>query len=61
MAMPDSKKKTISCNAPGCSLTISGTEKDVVNTVVLHAVSAHGQKDSPQFREQIRSMLKSEK
>ncbi len=56
--MADTKKKTLSCNAPGCSLTISGTEKDVVDTVVLHAVSAHGQKDNPQFRDQIRSMLK---
>lgn len=59
--MADSKKKTLSCNAPGCSLTISGTEKDVVDAVVLHAVSAHSQKDSPQFREQIRSMLKDAK
>ncbi|HEY3132573.1 MAG TPA: DUF1059 domain-containing protein [Acidobacteriota bacterium] len=59
--MADTKKKTLSCNAPGCSLTMSGSEKDVVNAVVQHAVSAHGQKDTPQFREQIRSMLKDEK
>ena len=56
--MADSKEKVLSCNVPGCSVTVSGTEKDVVDAVVLHAVSAHGQKDSPQFREQVRSMLK---
>lgn len=59
--MADPKKKTLSCSAPGCSLTVSGTEKEVVDTVVHHAVSAHGQKDSPQFREQLRSMLKDAK
>ncbi|HEY3132569.1 MAG TPA: DUF1059 domain-containing protein [Acidobacteriota bacterium] len=55
--MAEPKEKTLNCNVPGCSLTVSGTEKDVVDAVVLHAVAAHGQKDSPQFREQVRSML----
>ena len=52
-----SDKKTMSCTAPGCSLTISGTEKEVEDAVVQHAVSAHGQTDTPQFREQIRASL----
>lgn len=52
-----SNKKTLSCTAPGCSLTVSGTEKEVEDTVVQHSVSAHGQQDTPQFRQQIRSAL----
>jgi predicted small metal-binding protein len=44
----------------GCTLNVSGSEKEVVETGVQHAVSAHSQKDTPQLRDQIRSMLKDE-
>ena len=43
-----------------CSLTISGTEDEVLNTAVAHAVRDHGHQDSPELREQIRGMLKNE-
>lgn len=44
-----------------CTLTISGTEDEVLRAATEHAVSAHGHKDSPELREQIRKMLKDEK
>lgn len=43
-----------------CSLTISGTEDEVVAAATQHAVSAHGHTDSPELRDQLRSMLKDE-
>lgn len=43
-----------------CSLTISGTEEEVVAAATEHAVSAHGHADTPELREQLRGMLKDE-
>jgi len=43
-----------------CSLTISGTEEEVLAAATEHAVSAHGHADTPELREQIRGMLKDE-
>jgi Protein of unknown function (DUF1059) len=40
-----------------CSIAISGTEEEVVNLAVLHASTVHGHADSPELRQQIRSML----
>jgi hypothetical protein len=40
-----------------CSIAISGTEEDVVELAVLHATTVHGHADSPELRQQIRSML----
>lgn len=42
-----------------CTLTIAGTEKEVMKVAVRHAVHDHGHKDSPALRKQIKSMLKS--
>jgi predicted small metal-binding protein len=62
--MPDQKRKSIDCrNYPSdknCSLKISGTEDEVLNAAVQHAVSTHGHENSPELREQIKSMLKEE-
>ena len=44
----------------GCSLTIAGTEDEVMKVAVWHAVNDHGHKDSPELREQIRAMLTDE-
>ena len=58
------KRKLIDCrNYPSeknCSLKISGTEEEVLDAAVLHAVSAHVHKNSPELREEIRSLLKDE-
>jgi hypothetical protein len=44
-----------------CTLTIAGTEEEVLTVAVWHAVQSHGHKDSPELRKQIRAMLKDEK
>jgi len=44
-----------------CTLTISGTEDEVLEVAVQHAVAAHGHKNTPELRNQIRSMLKDER
>jgi len=41
-----------------CSLAISGTEEEVLDLAVLHAVTVHGHQETPELRSQIRSMLK---
>lgn len=43
-----------------CSVCISGTEDEVMKVAIRHAISEHGHQDSPQLREEIRSMLKDE-
>jgi predicted small metal-binding protein len=58
------KRKSVDCrdypSDKNCSLKISGTEEEVLNAAVEHAVSAHGHSNSPDLREQIKSMLKDE-
>ena len=44
----------------GCTLTIAGTEKEVMKVAVWHATHDHGHKDSPALRKQIKAMLKNE-
>ena len=43
-----------------CTLTIAGTEKEVMRIAVWHATHDHGHKDSPALRKQIKAMLKNE-
>jgi predicted small metal-binding protein len=40
-----------------CSLTIAGTEDEVLDAAVAHAISAHGHEDTPELRDMIRSGL----
>jgi hypothetical protein len=58
------QRKSIDCrNYPSdknCSLKISGTEQEVLDAAVHHAISAHGHEKTPELREQIKSMLKDE-
>jgi predicted small metal-binding protein len=58
------QRKSIDCrdypSEKNCSLKISGTEEEVLDAAVLHAVSVHGHQNTPELREQIRSMLKSQ-
>jgi predicted small metal-binding protein len=57
-------RKSIDCrNYPSdnnCSLKISGTEEEVLNAATQHAAAAHGHKNSPELREQMKSMLQDE-
>jgi predicted small metal-binding protein len=43
-----------------CSLTIIGEEDEVVRAAAEHAISAHGHDDTPELRDEVRSMLESE-
>ena len=43
-----------------CQLTIIGPQDDVVAAAAEHAASSHGHADTPELREQIRSMLEPE-
>lgn len=55
-------RKSIDCrdypSKKNCSLKISGTEEEVLDAAVQHAVSAHGHEKTPELRDQIKSMLK---
>jgi hypothetical protein len=44
----------------GCTLTIAGTEMEVLQAASEHAVSVHGHVDGQELRKQIRAMLKDE-
>ena len=57
-------RKVIDCRwfptENACDVSISGNEEEVLNIAVQHAVQSHGQQDTPQLREQLRSMLRDE-
>ncbi len=59
------KRKVADCrqfpSEKNCTLTIAGTEEEVMTVAVWHAVQSHGHKDTSELRQQIRSMLKDEK
>ena len=58
------QRKSIDCrdypSEKNCSLKISGTEQEVLDAAVQHAVSAHGHDNTLELREQIKSLLKDE-
>ena len=43
-----------------CSLTVAGTEAEVIPVAVMHAVTAHGHEDTPALHEEIRASLRDE-
>jgi hypothetical protein len=43
-----------------CSLTIAGTEDEVLEVAVHHAITSHGHQNTPELRSQIQAMLKNE-
>ena len=47
-------------SAKNCTLTIGGSEEEVLPLAVHHAVRDHGHEDTPQLREEIRATLKDE-
>jgi len=57
-----SNRKSIDCrndaSDKNCTSKISGTEEEVLDAAVQHAVSDHGHENSPELRQQIKSMLK---
>jgi predicted small metal-binding protein len=57
-----SERRAIDCrdypSERGCTLRVEGTEEEVLDTAVNHAITSHGHTDNPELREQIRSLLK---
>lgn len=57
-----SDRKSIDCrdypSESGCTLKLEGTEEEVLDEAVSHAITQHGHTDTPELREQIRSLLK---
>jgi predicted small metal-binding protein len=54
-------RKMIDCRAVpneiGCTLTIAGTEEEVLDAAVAHAVAKHGHEDTQELREMLRAGL----
>ncbi len=61
----EKKRKVIDCRLypsdNNCSLSLTGTEEDVLKAATEHAVSCHGHKDTPELHEQLRQLLKDAK
>ena len=61
---PRTGRKYIDCSEHpsdnNCTLRISGTEDEVLNTATHHAATVHGHEDTPAFREELRGLLKDE-
>ena len=59
--MATSTRKVFDCrNYPSennCSVAISGTEEEVLDEAVRHAMTKHGKQDTPHLRDQLRTML----
>jgi predicted small metal-binding protein len=59
--MATSPRKMVDCrrmpSERNCSLTIAGTEEEVLTVAVRHAMEEHGHSDTPELREMIRQGL----
>ncbi|HYX30123.1 MAG TPA: DUF1059 domain-containing protein [Pyrinomonadaceae bacterium] len=57
-----SERKAIDCrdypSDGGCTLRIEGTEEEVIEAAVNHAITSHGHTENPELRAQIRTLLK---
>ncbi len=53
------QRKSVDCREYP-SLKISGTEDEVLDAAVQHAVSAHGHENAAGLREELRQLLKDE-
>jgi predicted small metal-binding protein len=57
-------RKVIDCRwfptENACDITIAGSEEEVLNVAVQHAVQSHGHRDTRELREELRSMLRDE-
>jgi predicted small metal-binding protein len=40
-----------------CTLTIAGTQDEVMDAAVAHAISRHGDEDTPELRQMITSSM----
>ena len=62
--MATSTRVSIDCrefpSEKNCSLKISGTEDEVLDIAVQHAVASHGHDSGPELRDMLRSALRTE-
>jgi len=62
--MQASPRKVADCrqypSEKNCTLTIAGTEEEVLTVAVRHAIQEHGHEDTPELRKQIQALLKDE-
>ena len=60
--MSDQQRKSIDCrdypSESGCTLRLEGTEDEVLDAAIDHAITKHGHTDNPELRDQIRGLLK---
>jgi hypothetical protein len=60
--MSDEKRKVVDCrlhpSEKGCTLSIEGTQDEVLEAATQHAITAHGHTNSPELREQIKSIMR---
>lgn len=61
---PQAARKFIDCrNYPSeknCTLRIAGTEDEILEVAAQHAIANHGHEDTPELREELRSLLRDE-
>jgi len=59
-----SSRKMLDCrripSERNCSITIAGTEEEVLTVATRHAIEEHGHQDSPELREMLRGALADE-
>ena len=55
-------RKSIDCrdypSESGCTLKLEGAEEEVLDEAVNHAITRHGHTNTPELREQLRTLLK---
>jgi len=44
-----------------CSVSVSGSEEEVLKVATRHAIEEHGHEDNAELKEQIKGMLEDEK
>ena len=63
--MQTSTRKFIDCrefpSEANCTLTIAGTEAEVIKAASEHAVSSHGHTPGPELEQALRSSLRDER
>jgi predicted small metal-binding protein len=59
--MTMSERKKVDCrlypSEKGCTLSIEGTEEEVLEAATQHAIMAHGHTNSPELREQLKTIM----
>jgi len=43
-----------------CSVTVSGSEEEVLKVATRHAIEEHGHEDTPELVEQVKGMMEDE-